>query len=114
MLTCSCDSCGRNLSIDDSATGDPTAPVGERFVVEICIKAPRPAETLTEADLDGDQLDTLADLLDREARGELDPATLDPEPAEQRFRYDLCPHCHARYSRDPLGSSGRRWQFSSN
>ena len=68
---------------------------------------------LSEADLDQDALDSLADLLAREEAGLPLPAPAD-EFEDRTVCYDLCPDCYARYRRDPLGVGWRnRLPFSS-
>jgi hypothetical protein len=90
MVRYTCDVCGREL------------PGGEdqHFVVKIEAYAVQDPAELTEADLEADHLEAVGQLLrDVEEHG----SALDlPEPT-RHFRYDLCPECHRRFVRDPLG-----------
>lgn len=111
MLQYHCDLCGVGLPTaapPATASGEPGLG---HHTVEIRITAPQ--QSLTEEDLHEDALESLADLLALEQAGQL-PQAVD-EPAEQTHRYDLCPDCHARYRRDPLGVGWRnRILFSEN
>jgi hypothetical protein len=66
---------------------------------------------LTEADLDADHLQEIADEIHAmEATG----AALDDESAKS-YRFDLCPRCHEKYAKDPLGRETlHRLNFSEN
>jgi hypothetical protein len=69
------------------------------------------ANDITEADLDADHLQEVAEEIhEMELTGsELDDAN------SKSFRFDLCPRCHARYEKDPLGREAiRRLNFSEN
>jgi hypothetical protein len=90
MVRFTCDGCGKELRPSEA----------QRFVVKIeAFAAHDPAE-LTEADLDEDHLEAVGQLLRdlEESDGTLEL----PEPT-RHFRYDLCPECHQRFVRDPLG-----------
>ena len=94
----SCDVCRCSLSDD-------------RYTVTIETRSQRPSGVTAE-DLEIDHLETLADLLALEEAGHPLP---EPPPQRQSFHYDLCPDCHAQYTRDPLALSRRgRLQFSEN
>ena len=97
----SCDSC--------------QGPLGEhRYVIEIDVEAVQPVPALTADDLDDDHLDQLAAHLQAAGETPYDALT-EPAPATQHFRYDLCPRCHDRYRRDPLGVRRQnRLSFSQN
>jgi hypothetical protein len=97
----SCDHCSKDLT-----PGQET-----RYVVRIDVHpAAAPAE-LTEADLDQDHLDTMAEML---GMMEESPDQFE-EPVRRTFEYDLCPNCHARFVADPLGRErARKPQFSKN
>ncbi|MSR59830.1 MAG: hypothetical protein EXS05_19700 [Planctomycetaceae bacterium] len=98
MLHFSCDLCGQPL--DD-----------QRYVVRMEIFAAFDPETITEADLDADHLQTVADEIHEM---ELTGADLDQSNSKS-YRFDLCPRCHARYAKDPLGREAlRRLNFSKN
>lgn len=98
MLHFSCDLCGQPL--DD-----------QRFVVRLEIFPAFDPDAITEADLDVDHLQTIAnEIHDTELTG----VDLDITNAKS-YRYDLCPRCHARYAKDPLGREAlRRLNFSKN
>jgi hypothetical protein len=37
------------------------------------------------------------------------------EPTYKQFRYDLCPECHKKFLRDPLGKEvAQKFHFSKN
>ncbi|HVK16764.1 MAG TPA: hypothetical protein VM533_07430 [Fimbriiglobus sp.] len=101
----SCDLCGKDLT-----PGEET-----RYVVRMeTYPASVPGE-LTEADLDEDHLETMAEMLEElEAREELDgppPAT----PERRSGEYDLCAGCYRKFAADPLGRErGRKPHFSKN
>lgn len=99
MLHFSCDLCGRQL-------GD------RRFVVKVEVYPAFDADEIDEEDLDIDHLQELADAIaEMEAGGDV-PVE---ECASQRMRFDLCPHCHRKFVKDPLGrESLRRLNFSEN
>jgi hypothetical protein len=102
MLHFTCDLCGKDLHPGDD----------HRYVVKIeAYPAHDPAE-ITEADLDEDHMEAVSQLLhETEANG------LDAELGETRknFRYDLCPECHQKFVRDPLGKDTvQKFHFSKN
>jgi hypothetical protein len=84
-----CDQCAKELDASD-----------RRFVVRIECHAAAEPVALTEDDLDQDRLDELGDMLrDMETEvGEEETA-----PTRVSLRYDLCPECHSKFLRDPLG-----------
>lgn len=98
MLHFSCDLCGQPL--DD-----------RRYVVRLEIFPAFDADEITEADLDADHLQEVAEEIH-----ESELTGTDPEEAiTKSFRFDLCPRCHARYEKDPLGREAlRRMNFSKN
>ena len=99
MLHFSCDLCGRHL--DD-----------RRVVVRLEVYPAFDADELSEDDLDTDNLQEVAELIEQmEVTGET-PAD---DCESHSMRYDLCPECHGRFLRDPLGrDAGRRLNFSEN
>lgn len=100
MMHYSCDVCGKDLLPGDD----------DRYVVKIeAFPAQDPAQ-LTDADLDDDHMQAISELLNdlEDSEGEL---TL-PEPSKH-FRYDLCPECHQRFIRDPLGKEQQHKLFFS-
>jgi hypothetical protein len=102
MVHFTCDGCGKELQPGD----------GEHFVVKIeAFAAQDPAE-LTDADLDEDHLEAVGELL-REL--EANDGELDLPAATRHFRYDLCPDCHHKFVRDPLGKEcAQKVTFSKN
>jgi hypothetical protein len=100
MVHYSCDLCGQPLS-------------NNRFIVKLEV-APAPGRgDLTEADLDADHLQQVAELLD-----ELDLSEAAPELDEfstQQKQFDLCPECRRTFLKNPLGRGPhRRFRFSGN
>lgn len=96
MLHFSCDLCGCQL--DD-----------RRFVVKLEAFPAFDPDQLSPADLDTDHLAQVAQQL---TAGE---DALAEECETKTFRFDLCPRCHRKYLRDPLGrDAARRLSFSKN
>jgi hypothetical protein len=104
----SCDLCGKSLTPGSDA----------RYVVRVEGFAAVEPAVLTEADLDTDAIDAMADLLEElDDAEQLDeaPAAGDDLPANARREYDLCPCCYRKLLADPLGlESRRKLQFSQN
>jgi hypothetical protein len=70
-----------------------------------------PAE-ITEADLDEDHMEAVSQLL-----RDMEDNVVSPDMAEpyKNFRYDLCPECHKKFVRDPLGKeNAQKFDFSEN
>lgn len=103
MLHFSCDICGKDLTPSGAA----------RYVVKMeAFAATDPAE-LTEADLDTDHVEEMAQLLREIEDGEADEPELPPACTKQRF--DLCPTCYRKFVKDPLGREATaRLNFSQN
>lgn len=102
----SCDLCGKDLT-----PGDET-----RYVVRMeSYPAGVPGE-LTEADLDEDHLEAMAEMLaELEAREDFDGPPPAPAPQRRSGEYDLCPSCYRKFAADPLGRErGRKPHFSKN
>jgi hypothetical protein len=102
MVHFTCDLCGKDLT----ATGDP------RFVVKIEAFPGFDPNEITEDDIDDDPMEAVAELLQRdEAVSSGDgSATL-----HKGFRFDLCPACHEKFVKDPLGKESlRSFDFSKN
>lgn len=99
MLHFSCDLCGRQLD-------------ERRYVAKLEVFPAFDPEAIGEEDLDADHLQEIAEIL-----SEMDDAET-PELEDcsaKSFRYDLCPDCHRRYVKDPLGRDQlRRLNFSEN
>jgi hypothetical protein len=67
---------------------------------------------ITEADLEDDHLEAVSQLL-RDLDDPVDPDV--SQPAYRHFRYDLCPECHRKFVRDPLGKDAeQKFNFSEN
>jgi hypothetical protein len=101
MLHFTCDLCGKELHPGDD----------HRYVVKIEAYPARDPAELTEADLDEDHMEAVSQLLQETENG-LD-AGLDE--TRKNFRYDLCPECHQKFVRDPLGKDAvQKFHFSKN
>ena len=101
MLHYSCDNCGKDL----------TPGVVARYVVKVeAFAATDPAE-LTDADLDTDHVEAMAELLSEIEDGEAAP---EPVPARKAMQFDLCPGCYRKYLADPLGKDVMKFDFSEN
>jgi hypothetical protein len=58
-------------------------------------------------------MEALSEILQEEG-GELEDPDI-AEPAYKHLRYDLCPECHKRFLRDPLGKDlAQKFDFSKN
>ena len=102
MLHVTCDLCGKDLTPGED----------HRYVVKMEVFAAHDPAKLTEADLDYDHMEAVSDLL-REMDDNVDPDL--SEPAYKHFRYDLCPECHKKFVRDPLGKeAAQKFDFSEN
>ncbi|HEV3166386.1 MAG TPA: hypothetical protein VGZ22_20345 [Isosphaeraceae bacterium] len=102
MVHFTCDLCGKDLT----ATGDP------RYVVKIAAYPGFDPTELTDEDLDDDHMEAVAQVLQRDE-------SLSSEDADAQvykgFRFDLCPECHGRFLKDPLGKELlRSFDFSKN
>jgi hypothetical protein len=102
MVHFTCDLCGKDLT----TCGDP------RYVVKIeAYPAFDPAE-ITEEDLEDDPMEAVSQLLQRDES--LSSEAL-ASPQHRGFRYDLCPACHDKFVKDPLGKESLRlFDFSKN
>ena len=99
MLHFSCDLCGQPLDDD------------RRYVVRLEIFPAFDPECITEEDLDADHLQEVAEELHEM---ELTGAEIE-DGNSKSYRFDLCPRCHAKFSKDPLGRDAlRRLNFSEN
>ncbi|MGQ0634684.1 MAG: hypothetical protein ACT4QC_08740 [Planctomycetaceae bacterium] len=98
MLHFSCDLCGQPLE-------------DRRYVVRMEVFPAFDHDALTEADLDADHLQEVAnEIHEMEATG----AALD-DASTKSYRFDLCPRCHEKYAKDPLGrETVHRLNFSEN
>lgn len=100
----SCDLCGKDMTSGSEA----------RFVVRMeSFPAARPGE-LTEADLDQDHIDTMAEMLAELEESGVELPT-EAAPDRQAKEYDLCPTCYEKFLADPLGRDrSRKPHFSKN
>ncbi|HWE37120.1 MAG TPA: hypothetical protein VG406_11185 [Isosphaeraceae bacterium] len=102
MVHFTCDLCGKDLS----ATGD------RRYVVKIAAYAGFDPNEIRDEDLDDDHMEAVAELLRQDEQ--LGAGELDAQPFKG-FRFDLCPSCHSKYLKDPLGKDPiRMLDFSEN
>ena len=102
MVHFTCDLCGKDLT----ASGDP------RFVVKIEAYPGFDPTEITGDDLDDDHMEAVSQLLRRD-----EGLTTQELEAQLRkgFRFDLCPTCHGRFVKDPLGrEAARTFDFSKN
>ena len=100
----SCDWCGKEMLPDTD----------RRFIVKMEIYAAHDPAELTDDDLDDDHLESLSELLQQieDAGGDDEP---DLAPPYKKIRLDLCPECHKRFLRDPLGiDTSQKFDFSEN
>jgi hypothetical protein len=83
-----------------------------RYVVRIEVFAAQDENALVEDDLDTDHMEALSEMLcDEECSGDV----LADEAATKRFRYDLCPKCRLRFTKDPLNrEAALHFNFSAN
>ncbi len=96
MLHFSCDLCGCQL--DD-----------RRFVVKLEVFPAFDPDQLSPGDLDADHLDQVAQQIAANEDSDLDDCET------KALRFDLCPRCHQKFLRDPLGrEAARRLTFSQN
>lgn len=102
MMHFTCDQCGKGMR----AAGDA------RYEIKIQIQSAHDPSALTEGDLDEDHMETLSELLSEMEAG---LESHDLPPARQELRFDLCPECHDKYVRDPLGrEQSQNLRFSQN
>jgi hypothetical protein len=102
MLHVTCDCCGKDIRPGDNY----------HYVVKIEAYAAQDPAEITEADLDEDHMEAVSELLrDMEDNG----ANADMVEPYKNFRYDLCPECHKKFVRDPLGrENAQKFHFSEN
>ena len=101
MLHFTCDLCGKEMLPGDD----------RRYVIRMEVYAAHDPAELTEADLDADHMDEISQMLADEESPDPDQVN----PAFKQFRYDLCPDCHKKFVRDPLGKeSAQKFHFSEN
>jgi hypothetical protein len=102
MIHVTCDHSGKELRPKED----------QRFVVKIEAYAAHDPHELTEADLDEDNIEAIAQMLrDLEEEG---GESQDPVEAYKEFRFDLCGDCHKRFVRNPLAKEAVKFDFSEN
>jgi hypothetical protein len=102
MVHFTCDLCGKDLT----ACGDP------RYVVKIEAYPGFDPTEISEDDLDDDHMEAVSQILQRDEGGS--PEDL-AAPLRKGFRFDLCPACHVKFLKDPLGKESLRlFDFSKN
>jgi protein-arginine kinase activator protein McsA len=101
MMHFSCDLCGKTIQPGDD----------QRYIVKIETCAAQNSTQMTEADLEDDHMQEISQLL-RSMEDNLDEQD---GPTNTDFRFDLCPNCHKRFVRDPLGKEqSHKLFFSKN
>jgi hypothetical protein len=104
MIHVTCDLCGKDLRPGNDHS----------FVVKIEVFPLKDPTELTAADMEEDHLEAVSSML-REMEEDGLEGTGHIEPADRRFRYDLCPECHEKFVRDPLGREpAPNFDFSEN
>jgi len=102
MLHYSCDLCGKELLVNEDV----------RYVAKIEVYAAYDPLEITEEDLEKDHLEEISKLIKQMEH--MDPQELEDQ-VYKCFRFDLCPDCHKKFLRDPLGKeSARSISFSKN
>src|SRR4051812_9613947 len=102
MVHFTCDLCGKHLA----ASGD------NRYVVKIEAFPGFDPTEITEDDLDDDPMEAVAQILQRDEAGSSGEAAA---PLHKGFRFALCPACHEKFVKDPLGKeSVPSFDFSKN
>ncbi|GAC1470758.1 MAG: hypothetical protein NVSMB9_16160 [Isosphaeraceae bacterium] len=103
MVHFTCDLCGKGLT----ATGEP------RYVVKMEAYAGFDPNEIREGDLEDDHMEAVSQILQKEE--EADSSDELSAPVRKGFRFDLCPACHAKFLKDPLGKEFlRTFDFSEN
>lgn len=92
MIHFSCDLCGKDLPADGKS----------RYVVRIAVEPGFDPCQITDADLEDDQFEELAEAL---RSGEHEALAAPAEDGRCGFRFDLCDECSAAFARDPLGKA---------
>jgi hypothetical protein len=102
MVHFTCDLCGKDMT----ASSDP------RYIVKIEVCPGFDLNEIREDDLDDDPMEAVSELLQRdESLSAEDLAAQSPKG----FRFDLCPTCHVKFVKDPLGRETiRSFDFSQN
>ena len=102
MIHYTCDACKRPLDPEEE----------NRYVVRLEVYAACDPLDLHEADGDRDHLHEIQEVLQR-LEDEEDDSTVEDE--YQQLRFDLCPECHKRFLKNPLGlDTSKLFDFSNN
>ena len=102
MLHYSCDLCGKKLLMDEDV----------RYTAKLELHAAYDPLEITDEDLEEDQMEAISELI--EQMEEVDTKDLEDQ-VYKSFRFDLCPTCHKKILKDPLGRDvQRRIDFSKN
>ncbi len=100
MIHHSCDCCKRMLDSSEL-----------RYVVKMEIYAAMDPAANEDLDDDRDHLQEIQDILQR---AENDP-DMDADDMYEELRYDLCPECHRKFVKNPLGLGAvKQFDFSKN
>jgi hypothetical protein len=103
MVHFTCDLCGKDIT----SSGE------DRFVVKMEAYPGFDPNEIKEEDLDDDPMEAVSDLVHRGDEFAQDSA--DDACRRKSFRFDLCPGCHRRFVRNPLGKSNANvLNFSKN
>lgn len=102
MIHYSCDRCGRPIDPQEEA----------RYVVRIEVETVIEEDGLELNDEDRDHLLELHEILER---GEDMAESLIGDCTFQRHRFDLCPDCHRKFVKNPVGrEAAKQLDFSQN
>lgn len=104
MVHFTCDLCGKDIT----SSGE------DRFVVKMEAFPGFDPNEIKEEDLDDDPMEAVSELIQRD-EAFLPQETADDACRRKGFRFDLCPSCHGKFLRDPLGKSNSNvFDFSKN
>ncbi len=102
MIHYSCDRCKRSI--------DPCEEI--RYVVRVEVRAAMDFGEATDDDADRDDLMEIHELLERSE--DLASPLVDHDVYHQR-RFDLCPDCYRKFSKNPVGAEQKvAFNFSEN
>ena len=102
MLHYSCDLCGKELLVEEDL----------RYVVKLEVYAADDPLEITEEDLEEDHMEEISQLIKQ--MDDMDEQELEDQ-VYKSFRFDLCPECHKKFLKDPLGrEAARSIDFSKN
>jgi hypothetical protein len=102
MLHYSCDLCGKELLVEEDL----------RYVAKVEVYAAYDPLEITEEDLEEDHMEEISELIKQ--MDHMDDQELEDQ-VYKSFRFDLCPECHKKFLKDPLGrDANRSIEFSKN